>query len=152
MHRKHIHATPSWRKGPPHYNCVFVGADPTQRGFRSLMVAHVRLFFSFHFIDADLIMDKARNFSCALVEWFSAVANKLDEDTGLWVVEPDLDMNGQHVLDVIHVNTIFHSAHLIPVHGTHPIPPYMQASDALDSFNAYFINKYADHHSHEEIY
>ncbi|PIL30262.1 hypothetical protein GSI_07440 [Ganoderma sinense ZZ0214-1] len=152
MHREHIRATPSWRKGPARYDCVLVGADPTQRGFRSLMVARIRLFFSFHYIDSQLVMDEARDFSCALVEWFSAVGEEPDEDTGLWVIEPDLDVNGQRVLDIIHINTIFRSAHLIPIHGTHHIPPYMRASDALDSFNAYFVNKYADHHAHEEVY
>ena len=152
MHREHIRVTPSWRKGPPRYDCVFVGADPTQRGFHSLLVARIRLLFSFRFIDTQLIMDKARDFSCALVEWFSAASDEPEEDTGMWIVEPDLDADGQRVLDVIHVNSIFCSAHLIPVHGAHYIPPYLQASDVLDSFNAYFVNKYADHHAHEEIY
>ena len=121
MHREHIRATPSWRKGPPRYDCVFVGADPTQRGFRSLMVARVRLFFSFRFLDAHLIMDEARDFSCTLFEWFSTAGDEPDEDTGLWIIEPDLDVHGQRILDVIHVNTIFRSAHLIPAHGYHRV-------------------------------
>ncbi|KAI1782777.1 hypothetical protein LXA43DRAFT_1137866, partial [Ganoderma leucocontextum] len=152
MHREHIRATPSWRKGPPRYDCVFVGADPSQRGFQSLLAARVRLFFSFRlcipWIDPNVLQDM----SCAVVEWFSAVDNEPDEETGLWVVEPDLDIDGARVLDVIDVKTIFRSAHLIPVFGEHPVPPYMKFSDSLDSYRAYYVNRYADHHAHEEIF
>ena len=56
------------------------------------------------------------------------------EETGLWVVEPDLDVDGAHILDVIDARTIFRSVHLIPVFGGQPIPPYMKSSDALDSY------------------
>ena len=90
--------------------------------------------------------------SCALVEWFLAVDDEPDEETGLWVVEPDLDVDGACVLDVIDARTIFFSVHLIPVFGGQPIPPYMKSSDALDSYRAYYVNRYTDHHAHEEIF
>ena len=90
--------------------------------------------------------------SCAVVEWFSATDTEPDAETGLWVVEPDLDTNGSRVLDIIDVKTIFRSAHLIPVFGEQPVPPYMKFSDSLDSYRAYYVNRYADHHAHEEIF
>ncbi|KAI0324376.1 hypothetical protein GY45DRAFT_1262927 [Cubamyces sp. BRFM 1775] len=135
MHREHIRATPSWRKGPPRYDSVFLGRDPSAQGFRSLHAARVRAFLSL--------------LPCALVEWFSPVGDEPDVDTGLWVVEPDLDVNGRRELGVVHIETVLRSAHLIPVFGEGSIPPYLTAADALDSFRAYYINKYADHHAHE---
>ncbi|KAM5535294.1 hypothetical protein V8D89_010979 [Ganoderma adspersum] len=151
MHREHIHATPSWRKGPAHYDCVYVSADPTRRGFQSLLIARVRMF-SFRLCIPSINPDVQQDMSCALVEWFSAVGDEPDEETGLWVAEPDLDVDGAHVLDVIDARTIFRSVHLIPVFGEQPVPPYMKFSDALDSYRAYYVNRYADHHAHEEIF
>ncbi|KAI6097715.1 hypothetical protein EV401DRAFT_2062149 [Pisolithus croceorrhizus] len=49
MHCQCIHASPSWRNGAPHYDCVFVEKDPTLPGFQGLYVAQVLLFFSFHY-------------------------------------------------------------------------------------------------------
>lgn len=49
MHWQHIHATSSWRNGPPHYDCVFVEKDPTLPGFQGLYVARVLLFFPLFF-------------------------------------------------------------------------------------------------------
>ena len=152
MHHKHIQATPSWWKSPPRYDCVYVGSDPTELGFRSLLVAHVCLFFSFRLCIPSIDPDALQDMSCALVEWFLAVDDEPDEETGLWVVEPDLDVDGACVLDVIDARTIFFSVHLIPVFGGQPIPPYMKSSDALDSYRAYYVNRYTDHHAHEEIF
>ena len=45
MHKQRIHATSSWRNGPPHYHCVFVENDYTLPGFQGLYVAQVLLFF-----------------------------------------------------------------------------------------------------------
>lgn len=90
--------------------------------------------------------------SCALVEWFSATSDEPDEETGLWVVEPDLDADGARVLDIIDAPTVFRSAHLIPAFGEQPVPPYMKVLDTLDSYRAYYVNRYADHHAHEGIF
>ncbi|KAI1790338.1 hypothetical protein LXA43DRAFT_1083303 [Ganoderma leucocontextum] len=86
--------------------------------------------------------DALQDMSCAIVEWFSATDSEPDEETGLWVVEPDLDANGARLLDVIDARTIFRSAHLIPVFGEHRVPPYMKFSDSLDSYHAYYVNRY----------
>ncbi|KAF8173558.1 hypothetical protein K438DRAFT_1610723, partial [Mycena galopus ATCC 62051] len=50
---------------------------------------------------------------------------------------------------LISIDSILRSAHLIPVFGKDYLPRRLKYSDSLDSFKAYYINKYADHHSHE---
>ncbi|KAI0666050.1 hypothetical protein C8Q78DRAFT_1072573 [Trametes maxima] len=150
MHREHIRVTPSWRKGPARRDCIFLGNDPSAPGFRSLHVARARLLFSFH---PDPVFNLDPNLPeelpCALVEWFSPVGDEPDEETGLWIVQPDIDRNGSRELGIVHIETVLRSAHLIPAFGDDPIPPYLTSSDALDSFEAYYVNKYADHHAHE---
>jgi hypothetical protein len=42
-----------------------------------------------------------------------------------------------------------HSAHLRLVFGEDYLPCQFRYSDSLDSFKAYYINKYTDHHSHK---
>ncbi|KAI0647706.1 hypothetical protein C8Q79DRAFT_906496 [Trametes meyenii] len=150
MHREHIRVTPSWHKGPARYDCVFLGNDPNAPGFQSLHVARTRLLFSFqpdpkHTPPGLSIAEVP----CALVEWFSPIGNEPDEETGLWMVQPDLADDGSRELGVVHIDTVLRSAHLIPAFGDDPIPPHLKASDALDSFQAYYVNKYADHHAHE---
>ncbi|KAG1818093.1 uncharacterized protein BJ212DRAFT_1269688 [Suillus subaureus] len=50
---------------------------------------------------------------------------------------------------VIHVDTIFHSAHLIPLYGTDMLPLVMKSHHILNIFTLFYINKYADHHTFE---
>ncbi|KAJ8495314.1 hypothetical protein ONZ51_g1758 [Trametes cubensis] len=151
MRREHIRATPSWRKGSPRYDCVFLGKDPSARGFQSLHAARIRSFLSLRVGSSWSASSGSSEFEeipCAVIEWFSPVGEEPDDDTGMWVVEPDLDIDGQRELSIVHIETILRSAHLIPVFGDEPIPQYLTASDALDSFRAYYVNKYADHHAH----
>ena len=42
---EHIHTVKSWRKGPGHYNTIFVNTNPSMEGMQGLDIAHVRLFF-----------------------------------------------------------------------------------------------------------
>jgi hypothetical protein len=52
-------------------------------------------------------------------------------------------------MSIIHIDSIYHAAHLIPVYGTQFVshdPKYYQS---YDSFRAYYVNKYADHHAFE---
>jgi hypothetical protein len=45
MRRKHICAVKSWRKGPGHYDTIFVNTDLSMDGMQGLEVARVHLFF-----------------------------------------------------------------------------------------------------------
>ncbi|KAF8262344.1 hypothetical protein EI94DRAFT_1773205 [Lactarius quietus] len=141
MHRELIRATPAWKKGPGRYDCVYVEGDTKSDGFSGLLVARVNLFFSFTFQD--------NVYPCALVQWFSTYGDLPCEDTGLWRVEPDLDARGRRACSVIHIDTILRSAHLIGVAGSQKLPRNFTHHDSLYAFQLFYVNKYADHHSHE---
>ena len=106
-----------------------------------LDVARVQLFFSFNF--------ENDSYPCALVHWFSHISNGPDEDTGMWMVEPDFDVNGSPMLAVIHLDTIYHAAHLIGVCGEHSLPWGFSFKYSLDTFHSFYVNKFADHHTFE---
>jgi hypothetical protein len=141
MRRETIRSTPSWRGQGQRRDCVFAVVDEGAEGFRALAALRVKLFFSFRYQGTD--------FPCALVEWFSPAFGGPDPDTGMWVVRPDANEDGLRDTTVIHIDTIFRLAHLIPVYGDSTIPPDFHFSYSLDVFDAFFVNKYIDHHSHE---
>ena len=144
MRHEHIRATPSWHSGAPRYDCVFVNKDPGQVGFRSLYAARVRLFISFKF--------ESKPYECAVVQWYVPVGEEPDEDTGMWVVQPEFNDDGvSRPYEVIHVDTIYHSAHLIGFYGEYFVPSTLLASDSLDAFEAFFVNCWIDYHAHEHV-
>ncbi|KAG0701698.1 hypothetical protein DFH29DRAFT_982629 [Suillus ampliporus] len=141
MLRHIIHSTPTWHNGPAHHDCVFVEHDPTLPGFQSLYVAQVILFFSFYFRGVD--------YPCALIHWFETIGDQPCPNTGMWMVEPEFDANGQHLILVIHLDTILRPAHLIPIYGNDYIDHDMQHSDSLLAFVAFYVNKFSDYHAFE---
>ncbi|KAJ7039942.1 hypothetical protein C8F04DRAFT_949338 [Mycena alexandri] len=144
MLHKDIQEVRSWRGGPARYDTIFVEQDENLPGFRGLLAARVLLFFSFK---------RGRiEYPCALVTWFSAIGNEPCPDVRMWMVEPDVDNRGQHVMDIIHINSILHGAHLIPVFGDDFLPHNFKFTASFNSFRAYYINKYADQHSHKIVF
>ncbi len=141
MRCERIRATPLWLKGPARYDRVFAENNSTVEGFRGLHAARVRTFLSFKSGGVE--------YPCALIQWFSPVADEPDELTGLWVVEPDFDGDNRPFYGVIHLDSILRLAHLIPVFGNAILPPDFHQSQSLDAFKTYYVNKYADHHAHE---
>ena len=141
MRREHIQSTPSWWSAGPWCDCVFVVEKQVERGFRGMSVVRIRLFFSFSY--------EGEEYPCALVEWFKKVGRSPDEQTGMWVVKPEEDRHRKRLTTIVHLDMILRGAHLIPVHGTSFVPPHFHHSWSLDSFKAFFVNKYADHHSNE---
>jgi len=141
MHRERIRALSSWRGEGPRYDCIFINTDPTRNGMRGLEVARVRSFFSFKF----------RNilYPCALVHWYSHNDDGPDEDTGMWVVEPDFHPDGSAFRAVIHLDSILRAAHLIPIFGQDTISTDIPLAYSLDVFSSYYVNKYIDHHAFE---
>jgi hypothetical protein len=136
-----IRATPSWRNYGPRYDCVYLMVDPEALGFHALNVVRVQLLFSFRW--------SGKEYPCALVKWFSALGDQPDEVTGLWIVKPDINVDGNQDVQVVHLETIVRLAHLLPVFGNTPLPVQgIHPSDILDTFHMYYVNKYADHHSH----
>jgi hypothetical protein len=93
MHRERIRANPGW-KGGARYDCVYVEQDADAIVFLGLLVARIKMFFSFSF---------QKPYSCALVEWFTTFEDALCKDTGLWRIVPDYDSNGECMTSVIHM-------------------------------------------------
>jgi len=141
MRSERIRAVDTWMNGPGRYDTVFVNIDSSAEGMRGLDVARVRLFFSF--------THEGTKYPCALVHWFSRVDDSLDENTGMWIVEPEVLEDGTHHASVIHLDTIFRAAHLIGVYGEAFVPTDLSFADSLDAFRTYYVNKYIDHHAFE---
>ncbi|KAJ7070469.1 hypothetical protein C8F01DRAFT_1206314 [Mycena amicta] len=140
MRREWIRSTPSWRKTGARRDCAYVVENQETPGFRGMSVVRVQLLFSFDF--------DAVTYPCALVEWFKKVGRSPDSETGMWIVEPE--MEGQRrLVTVVHLDSFLRGAHLIPVFGEAHLPIDFKHTYSLDVFNAYHVNKYADHHANE---
>lgn len=144
MHCEHILATPCWRKAQGRYGCVLLEKDHMLPRFRGLHVVQVHLFFSFKY--------NQKQYPCAMVQWFAPIGDCPCKDTGMWMVEPDLDHDGECVTTIVHLDSIVRGAHLIPIFSSAFIPHELHFSKTLDAFRAYYINKYADHHMHTIAY
>lgn len=141
MYRERIRATPAWHGGPPRNDCIFATKDMMLDGMRGLHVLRVMIFFSF--------THDRKKYPCALVQWFVPVGDKPCDETGLWIVEPDTDEDGEIVKSVIHLDSVVRGALLIPVYGVDFLPRHINYSNSLGSFHTYYVNKYADHHANE---
>jgi hypothetical protein len=123
----------------PRYDCVFVNTNDKVDGMRSMEVMQVICFFSFVFLGTTYL--------CALVQWYSHIAEEPDNDTGMWMVSPDFDHDGNPILAVIHIDSIFCAAHLIPIFGDSIIPDNITYYNSLDNFKGFYVNRFADHHT-----
>ncbi|KAG1719820.1 uncharacterized protein EDB91DRAFT_1284709 [Suillus paluster] len=138
MKQEHIRASPKWRSGYACKDCVFVITDPDAQGMRGMDIAQVLTFFSFRL--------RGRYYPCAVVRWFNRIGDAPDDETGMWMVKPSSIGNCRHFA-VIHIDSIFRSAHLIPVYGTEPLPSTIKSHHILDVFTLFYVNRYADHHA-----
>jgi len=138
MRREYIRSCPSWQNGPPRYDCAFVNTDPRLKGMRGLDVVRVLGFFSFVF--------QGKRYSCAIVQWFDRVGHEPDVDTGMWIVRP-IPIHRHGAISVLHVDTIYRAAHLIPLYGTQFIPRSIKPHLSYDTFTAFYVNKFIDHHA-----
>ena len=107
-----------------------------------LLVAHVLLFFSFTF--------GGKHHQCALIHWFSTFGDQPDPDTGMWVVTPDY-FDGAPNVSVIHIDSIFRAAHLLPIFDANPLPRTLNYTTTLNSFNGFYVNNYIDYHAYETV-
>ena len=140
MHREFIQATPSWHKGHAQYNCIFINMHPESTGMWGLQVAHVFLFFSM--VHRDTL------YSCALVQQFSTIGDEPDDETGLWMIKPDIHQDGKPDLAIVHLNSVLWAAHLIPAYCTSDfVRRSLTMHDTLDEFKLFYVNKFVDHHA-----
>ncbi|KIM51190.1 hypothetical protein SCLCIDRAFT_33649 [Scleroderma citrinum Foug A] len=86
---------------------------------------------------------------CAIIHWFDRVGDGLDPNTGMWKVHTH---NAQDIA-IIHLDTIYHAAQLIPIYWNQDIDPAsVKPSQSYDKFHAFYVNKFADHHAFEIAY
>jgi hypothetical protein len=84
-----------------------------------------------------------------LIHWFSRIGTGPDEVTGLWVVELDY-IDGDPHLGIIHIDSIYRAAHLLPVFRTNQyISQSLMMHDSLDTFKRFYVNKFVDYHAFE---
>ncbi|KAG5652687.1 hypothetical protein H0H81_004072 [Sphagnurus paluster] len=143
MRRECIRSTPSWRGQGPRRDCAFVVKDVKQPGMKGMSVVRAQLFFSFDYIGVT--------YPCALVEWFKTIGRSPDPVVGMWKVVPDV-VRGERETSVLHLDTFLRGAHLLPVFGQCSIPVDFHYLYSLDVFNSFYVNRFADHHSHEICY
>lgn len=154
MKCKHIHAIGCWRKCPGCYDTMFINTssnnasvnteDLSVHGILGLEVAHAHLFFSF-------ALDGVK-YQCTKVHWFSRTTNMLHNVTGMHVIKPDHLPNGWPATAVIHLDTVFRAAHLLPVFSTHPTPSkHQQFEQTLNLFSEFYVNRYINHHAFEVL-
>ena len=142
MRHEYIRATPSWRRGHSRYDCVFINTQPELPGIQGLQVARVFLFFSF--------MHRGKYYPCALIQWFSFIGDKPDDEMGLWKVEPEVHQDGRPYLAIVHLDTMFRAAHLIPTYHTSDfVKRSLTMHDTLDKFKVFYVNRFVDHHAFE---
>lgn len=138
---EHIRATPSWRCGPARYDCALVNSRPALEGMLGLDVVRIFLFFSFSY--------EGVTYPCAFVRWYTLLDVQPDEDTGMWVVQPEEESDGSPTISVIHLDSIFRAAHLLPIYASsnNPIPRSLSLHETLDTFTIFYVNKFIDHHA-----
>ncbi|KAG1831429.1 hypothetical protein DFJ58DRAFT_719578 [Suillus subalutaceus] len=141
MRREHIRACPLWRNEYPCNDCIFINTGSDAEGMRGLEVARVICFFSFN--------HNWEVYPCALIHWFEKIGDDPDENTGMWMVAPSFHEDGSKNIAVIHIETVFRAAHLIPIYGSEYIPHTLKFYHSLDTFDSFYVNKYADHHAFE---
>ena len=148
MYRETIRSVPRWKTGDttgPRRDCILLDNGSDEPGVKGLEVARVHLLFSFE--------AEERVHPCALVHNFHKTYTEPDPDNGMWIVEPECAANESRSMSVIHVDSIVRAAHLLPVFGSPSlIPAEVQFSHTLDSFRAFYVNKYIDYHAFETIF
>jgi hypothetical protein len=144
-YRETIRSTPQWKTSgitAPRRDCILLETGSDTTGVRGIDVARVHLFFSFTLGEEV--------FECALVYKFCKSFTGPDPDNGLWIFEPDHNIDGYRIMSVVHADSIIHAAHLLPIFKDDtPIPREINFTNTLDVFKAFYLNKYIDYHAFE---
>jgi hypothetical protein len=92
MYHECIHSNPNWHGEYARYDMMFVVLDAELDSMPGMAIGHACLLFSFKF--------RNKVHSCTLVHWLVPLDDP-DEDTGMWVVQPEFHSNGSHTLSII---------------------------------------------------
>lgn len=134
-----------FRNSGPRYDTVLVdtgsGGNP-QLPMSGYVAARVLLLFSFTYNGTD--------FPVALVWWYmlSDESGRRDETTGMWLVEHEY-RDGEPLLTVVHLDTIFRAVHLLPFFRHETAMQDVTQGDTLDCYRMFYVNRFADHHAFE---
>jgi hypothetical protein len=147
MYHQRLRANPSF-KGESRYDTVFVNVGGPKEEMKGLLVARLLLLFSCYdpYSHDDI--------PCALVRWFVHPKDspKRDDDTGMWKLVPETDEEGNFPVDIISLDAILRGAHLLPIFGKGYLQQSLHHTDALDAFDAYYVNQFIDYHCHELLF
>jgi len=128
MYRQRIRATPLWRRGDIptlRYDTVLVSTGNDADGFCGTHAARVKLFFSFEHEGVE--------YPCALVEWFERISDVPEEETDMWLVQPELTSNStRYSASVIHLDSVLRGVHLVPYFGDEFVPLELHYSRTLE--------------------
>jgi hypothetical protein len=140
MHREVIRSTPRWYGQYTRRDTVLVktGRDADLMG--GMRVGRVLRFISFD--------HEGTPHTCAVVEWFDAVGNEPDALTGMWKLAPAMGC-GIRLIDVVHLDSIVRSCHLIPAYSGVWLPRDFHRSQSLVTFPVFYLNHYSDYHAFE---
>ncbi|KAH9983625.1 hypothetical protein BJV74DRAFT_776808 [Russula compacta] len=141
MWQEYIQACPNWRNEGSCQDCVLIITNSDSVGFHGMDVAHIICFFTFSF--------QGHQYPCAVIHWFDCIDNTPHNSTSMWVVKPSMTAARQPKFAIIHINSIFHAAHLIPVFVAAPqlTPQGIHSYHSYDYFCLFYINKFTDHHA-----
>ena len=67
----------------------------------------------------------------------------------MWKLRPDFNNTGNLAMSIIHLDSMVRSAHLMGIADATQIPHHLMFDRSLDAFQAFYVNKYIDHHAHE---
>jgi hypothetical protein len=140
MHQQMIHSNPSFR-GRRCFDTVLVKITDANR-FMGMSLACVMVLL--------VVRHKHVSYECCLVEWYCQLLDERDPVTGLWIVEPKLNSQGECSTDIIHIECILWPCHLIGVCGDKNLScNFSDSSVVLDVFHAFYVNHYIDYHAHQ---
>jgi hypothetical protein len=54
-------------------------------------------------------------------------------------------------MSVIHIDSIFRAAHLLPIFDATPVPRALNYTQSLNSFKGFYVNNYIDYHAYETV-
>jgi hypothetical protein len=144
MHRELIRSTDLWYQSYERRDTLLYHdphSDVEDAPLDGLAVGRVLRFVSFASEDI--------RYSCALVEVFERTHDEVDELTTMWVVRPCHERGGRRRLALVHVDHIFRACHLIGRYGLNHLPPTFHFSHSHVAFRSFYLNHFADYHSHE---
>lgn len=70
------------------------------------------------------------------MEWFERITDTSEEETGMWLVQPELTLHNTRHASVIHLDTVLRGAHLLPYFGDKFVPIELHYSTTLDNFHS----------------